>query len=264
MNISFTLDGNLLNVSGEYLIETITRLDKNNYINGIEFLVNRCDNHVKTYLTKFASLCKRYNFKLNFKGIFLDLDLKEHIKFLEMYNSISNILEEKINITYSSCLSRSLETSISETISMYISLISYVTENKLNLNISIENLEYLNRPSIKDIITDILPNVYKLKLSYNIGHEALIGFCEYKLPVNNIIENITNIYLHDNDTIYAHLGFNYGNIDLYEVKDFINSNNYTNQITVELDFNKLKGNTIEEKLTAYVIEVNKVMLIIKH
>ena len=266
MNISLVLDENLLNISCEYLIETISKQNKKNYITGIEFLVLRYDNEVKTYLTKFASLCNNYNYTISFKGAYLDLGIDEHIKFLKMYDNIAKILNKPVTITYTSCLSNDLNGSIHDTITMYLHIMSYITENKLNLDILVENLEYLNRPSVKDIITEIIPSVYGLKFSYNIGHEALIGYTEYKLPENNYITDINdkvkNIYLHDNDSISAHLGFNYGNIDLYEVKDFINLNGYNNSITIELNLYKLNGNTIEEKLSSYMLEVNKVKVIL--
>ena len=262
MNISLVLDENLLNISCEYLIETISRLDKRKYITGIEFLVLRNDNEVRSYLNKFASLCNNYNYTINFKGTYLDLGIDEHIKFLKMYDNIAKILNKPVTITYTSCLSNDLNGSINDTITIYLDIMSYITENKLDLNILVENLEYLNRPSVKDIIKEIIPNVYGLNFSYNIGHEALIGYTEYKLENIDITKKVKNIYLHDNNGVSAHLEFNYGNIDLYEVKDFINSNNYTNLITIELDLYKLTGNTIEEKLSSYILEVNKVKVII--
>ena len=266
MNIAIVLDDTLLNLSSEYFIEKITSLDKSNYITGVEFSFTKYNENIKKYLIKFASLCKNYNLTINFRGIYLDLDIQIHIQYLKLYDSIAKLLGQQINVTYSSCLNDTLKLSIDDTISKYITIISYIKENNYNLNICIENLEYLNKPSVKDIITTILPNVYGLKLSYNIGHESLIGYSKYDLPSNATkedYESIENIYIHDNDTKYAHLGFNYGNIDLYEVKDFIKSNNYNKQITIDIDLIKVKGDTLEEKIYNYICEVNKVGFMIK-
>lgn len=272
MLISINLDGTILTTSKELLIESINTLDKQKNIKGIEFIIYRIDEDIREYLLKFASLCKNYNYILNFHTANLDMDIKEHIKYLKLYDNISKILDKKINITYSSCLRIDLDQSISDSISNYVAIVGYVLDNKLNLNICAENLEYLNRPDFKIVVEDIVTKVYRLNLSYNIGHEALIGYNEYNIPnennlpqeeIDNIINKIINISIHDNNLISAHLPFNYGNIDLYEVKNFINKYNYNKDITIELDLLKLSGKTIKEKIASYIAEVNKVKYMLR-
>lgn len=272
MIISINLDSVILHIATEVLIETINTLDVDKNITGFKFNISRIDNDIRSYLLKIASLCKNYNYTIMIYNINLDMDIKEHMKYLMLYNNISKILDKKVNIIYNSCLKYDLKHSILDTISNYTAIVGYVIDNKLNLSICAENLEYINRPDFKSIVNDITSKVYALNISYNIGKEAFIGYNSYDIAniadvdtdvLPSVINKIKNISIHDNDLLSSNLPFVYGNIDLYEVKEFINTYRYDKDITIDLDMYKLSGESLKEKLTSYVSEVNKVIYMLK-
>ncbi len=260
------LDETVFLMSPSKLIDNIKKLDTKENIKGIEFTLSRYTEEGKKYILKFVALAKLYNLGITFHGAILDSPIEEHLKLLELYHNVSILTGKKVNVTYSSCLGFNLNKSIEDSKEKLIIIVATVMSHNLNVEILMENSSYYNKPSFEHIITKILPHIDNLKLSYNIGHASLSGIDTYTFPEyisNQDKDKLLNIYVHDNDNTFTHMPFNYGNIDLYEVNNFIKDNNYTGIVTLDCNINKLTNSEyIEDKLKAYVTEVNKVKYIL--
>lgn len=235
-------------------IETVVdiiNLYGNKNIDGIEINSNDLE-----YIKKCAQLCKKNKMMFRCHFPLVDMTEIEITRYLNCLNDISKELRYNINIVlHSLCEQDTLEEKIDATNIYVDKLLKYIKKYKLNLTISLENLNY--RGGIKRIniskIDEILTNFNELAFTYDIGHDLY----DNKLPSNLSslqISKINNVHIHSvlNDEDH-HLINNKSN-DLNEIVlalGKLRKAEYKGPIVLEYAIDYIEGNKIEEKIINY-------------
>ncbi len=221
-------------------------------INGIEI-----NSKNMSSLKKCALLCKKN--KMLFRCHFPLEKMTEidTIKYLNFINELSKELRYKINIVFHS---KSTEDTFDEMIKdtkFYIdNIVNYVQKYKLNLNISLENLNFRNGTSRINVskIDEILKSNNNLYFTYDIGHDLFDNKVCSKLS-NIQIERLNNVHIHSVEKNEDHHIINNNSYCLNELKKALTELNkvkYNGPIVLEYSLDHINAKNIEEKIIEVV------------
>lgn len=236
----------------EKTLKLIKNYDKNNNIAGIE--INSYNLESLKYCAKF---CKENNliFKCHFP--LKKMSEKETKDYLDCVNMIAKDLSYKVNIVFHSVNDKkNMEEKIKETKEYIKSIRKYISVSKLNVNPSLENLNYRN--GVKRInvgeIYEVLNSFENLNFTFDIGHDL---FDNKRVSTLSKVqqERLNNIHIHSILNNEDHHIIEENSPDLEEIEKgvkYLKNIGYTGDIVLEYSVDYLKGNTIEEKIEYYV------------
>ncbi len=240
----------LKKINIDKLFELIELYDENKYISGIEIMTSDYE-----YLEKYANKCKEKNLIFQCHAPKTS-DSEDTYNYLKEINKISENLNKKINIVFHSVESENIENSIEKTNYCMKKITEFVGQNKLNLSISLENLNYLH--GIKRINVDNIDKILminkELKYTYDMGHDI---FDNKKATLMTQIqkERLNNIHIHwyiENEDHHPILLENTNieviNLGLKMLRDI----NYDGNIVLEYGIDFMQGDTYEEKMITYI------------
>ncbi len=236
-----------------FFIQQLKQHDKEKQISGFEISMNYNDSLHQKFINELVVCCKKDNYYLQFHGN-SSLDLNLQYKYLNYINKISKKLEHRVNLVLHPIESNSLISSLKETNIYFSSILNYIYEEQLNINVSIENLTSRNQRTLsKEVLLPILANNYDLNFTYDLGHEIF----EYGniTDLNKLLINrLTNIHIHTFNHNFDHLPISKNSKNKEKwVKAllYLKNINYTGPIVLEYELYKL-GDTYEEQLENYI------------
>lgn len=209
-------------------------------------------------LKKCALLCKKNRFLFRCHFPLEEISENDTVKYLNFINELSKELRYKINIVFHSKFSQDeiLDDMINET-NLYINnILNYVKKYKLNLYISLENLNYRN--GVKRINISKIDNILKdnenLYFTYDIGHDLYDNKICTKLSSLQI-SKLNNVHIHSVEKNEDHhiITKNSQNLDkLKEVLNDLESIKYSGPIVLEYSLEHINAKSAEEKIIEIV------------
>lgn len=257
MDIYFCLTPKFFIKEPHELLNEIKQNDVNNLVKGFEILFNYNNKEEVDYVTKFVYLCSKSGYKIQFHSDTND-DTATQIEYLNFINTFKEYYEGKrFIVVYHSCRGQDLDEVVSKT-SVFISdLLNHIYLNRLNIIISLENLDdkkdfvRLDKQEIKEI----LYNNEDLNFTYDVCHE----FVEYGsiTNVDYVLEKkINNIHLHTYDNYSMHVPITPSDpnkLRWVKAMTYLRLIDYRGAVCLEYDYNLLEGKTFSEKIHNYVV-----------
>lgn len=176
--------------------------------------------------------------------------------YLRNVSELSDIYGKKINVVLHPLENNNFKKSIVDTIEYVESIFLYIKINKLNVEISLENLNFHhNRRRINvDVIDEILKQFDNLKFTYDIGHDIFDNDINSTLTDVEKVK-INNVHLHTVHNGKDHENFIKYPDNLIFLKNAILSleeMNYNENVVVEIGVDMFLGNNTREKLIDYI------------
>lgn len=230
----------------------IINLYGNKCIGGIEINTKNLE-----YLEKCAMLCKKNKMLFRCHFPLEAMSENETKKYLNAVDNLSKRLRYKINIVFHSLSYQdTIEEMLDDTKEYIEKILGFVEKYKLNVYISIENLNFKN--NIKRInvskIDEILKKEKNLYFTYDIGHDIF----DNKKPSNLTklqISKINNVHIHSVDNGEDHHMIVKDTKVLFELNTALNNLkkiNYNGPIVLEYSIKYLNGKKMEEKIIDFV------------
>ena len=228
-----------------------------NKIDGFEiYLRNKAEYY---YIDELAKLCKKEKLYLQVHGNIEENNFEE---FLDEMNKISKILCYPINIVFHSKISLNVNKSIKTTIDNFEKIFEYINRKKLNVVISIENLNSfgkIKRLNKKEILP-ILEHFENLKFTYDIGHELI-----EKGNITDLdkicIDRLINTHIHTYKGKLDHHFIYNDDKNIYEINkafNYLKEIKYDGSYVFEYDLYKSKGKNDIEKIEYFIKMIGEI------
>ena len=236
----------------------LVELSKNK-IDGFEVYIR--DKKEYDYLKKLSVLCNKENLYLQLHGN-VEKDINDIKSFLDLANEVSKILGYTIDIVFHSKISININKSLENSICIFTQIFDYITNNNLNIRVSIENLNsVMNIIRLdKQKIIPILKEFDDLMFTYDIGHELIEKGNIIDLD-QICIDRLINIHIHtfkkglDHQFIYKD-DKNYKKIE--KAFNYLKKLNYNEHYVFEYDLYKAKGKNVKDKINYYIKMIGKI------
>lgn len=243
----------------ENLIDIIKKHDIFNVVKGFEIYIDLNKIEEKEKVLKLVEESLKEDYIIQLHGFSLEnISIETIYENLKYYESISKKYLKKLLITFHPTLE------INQTIDIISDINKYIKKNKFNLEISIENLNYLNgikRINITEIY-DIIEKLNNTNITFDIGHYVNDYSNDFSL-VNKYLDRINNIHLHDlNEKDEDHYPFYYNKVSLIRSVSFLKSIEYNQNIVLEFGLEYLNGDTFEDKISEYIRQLEYVNILI--
>jgi sugar phosphate isomerase/epimerase len=241
------------------LINTITKMDKTNSIDGAEIYINITSNIEKEYCLELVKLMKDRNWIVQIHSMNLSkLEYNTLKEYLDYYNKLSTVYLDKLKLTIHPSDEKDIKEATVNSINLFNAVNEYITKNNYNIEILVENLNKLNgkiRCNVNEVI-HILDNVDIDGITLDLGHYVY----DYSNDYSNIcnIDKIKNIHLHDINNNVDHYPFYYNNVKLDKIAKYLKEIKYNANIVLEYGLEYLKGTTFEEKINEYINQIEYV------
>ena len=255
LKILLSINYKLFLDSAEEFIKIISENDIDKNIAGFEINFDNKKNVEFEYAKGLAKLCKEYEYILNVHSKYYD-NLKDTFEYLNDIESISNIYDNKINVTYHPFEKENKKECIMLTKEYFNEILNYIKTNNMNLQIGIENLNRLHgldRLKINNV-EEVIKSTNELRLTHDIGHE-IIDTNEFTKLNDYLISKLTNIHIHNFKDEYDHypIYLNDQNIKIYyEFFDYIKNTTYQGTIVLEYAADYLDGDNKVEKIKSFI------------
>ena len=230
-----------------------------NKIDGFEIYIKEKKEY--DYLINLATLCKKERLYIqlhgNIENNFDDIKL-----FLNKANNISEILGYTIDIVFHSKISTSVNKSIENTIYIFTQIFEYITNNNLNIRISIENLNSIinvKRLDKKNILP-IINHFDNLMFTYDIGHELIEKGNIIDLD-QKCIDRLINTHIHTFKRGLDHQFIYNDDKNIEKIKtafNYLKNINYDGSYVFEYDLYKAKGKNLKEKIDYFIKMIGEV------
>ncbi|MEG2275387.1 MAG: sugar phosphate isomerase/epimerase [Clostridia bacterium] len=260
MKVLLSVNKKFYEVNMKTLFDLIDFKDINKAVGGMELNISSLSKYERDLAKDIAKKLKKRNLKLQIHGNMLSENVLEIYEYLKLYNELAKIMEDKIKIVYHPYKDESKENIIYKTTVILKRLNKNIEDFKYNIELSIENLEDVeNVKNLKiDELSGIIDKVKNVKITYDIGHMVLENKNPYTIS-EKIYSKITNVHIHDiSASNIAHYPFSCGKVDLKATMVFLKKIKYTGDIVAEIALDYLQGITYEEKLDAYLKEVENI------
>ncbi|MDD2376684.1 MAG: TIM barrel protein [Clostridia bacterium] len=263
MNFLISLNSKIfLKYDTKQLMNTITSLDVNKVIKGIEIYIDMTNEEEKEYCLSLSRIMKNNNWIIQLHSADMQNIEKETIeRYLQYYNQIALIYGEKIKLTLHPATEGSRYESIIKTIETVKHINKYIERNKLDIELLIENLNEHNG-MLRCNIYQVYEMVDSLKtngVTFDMGHYVYDYSNDYTNLDNEHADKIRNIHIHDIDNNRDdHHPFYYNNVKIQEIVKYINEINYKENIVLEYGLEYLEGETFEDKITEYIKQIEYV------
>lgn len=259
MNCLISMNYHMFNeYDSEKLVEVISNLDIDKEIKGAELYIFLMNEEEKKYCRKLFKILTEKNWILQVHSIDLyNLSKEEIINCLNEYNYLASIYNKKLKFTIHPAEEKTFEKSIEKTVQILNFLQKYVNENKLNLEILIENLnEYSGkqRCNVYDIYK-IFDQTDLGGITLDLGHFVYDYSNDFSKLNDRYNNKIKNIHLHDICNRKDHYPFYYNIVNLEKVFKYLNKINYQENIVLEYGVEYLNGNSFEEKIKEYIKQI---------
>lgn len=237
------LDGLDLNV-----VFDIINLYGNGYVNGVEF-----NSENLSSLKKCANLCKKNNLKFMCHTPLKTMSESEIIKYLNCVDEISKKLRYSVNVVFHSLNNnKELNKDVEETTLFMEKILLYVKKYKLNVIISLENLNKKNgqRRINLNAIDNILNKFEDLKFTYDIGHDLYDNRKTSELSSLQKIK-LNDVHIHSVVNSADHNIIDISSKDIAQIKKAIlnlKNINYKGPIVLEYAIAIAPGVRVEEKI----------------
>jgi adenylate kinase family enzyme len=177
-------------------------------------------------------------------------------------NEVSKILGYTIDIVFHSKISININKSLENSICIFTQIFDYITNNNLNIRVSIENLNsIMNIIRLdKQKIIPILKEFDDLMFTYDIGHELIEKGNIIDLD-QICIDRLINIHIHtfkkglDHQFIYKD-DKNYKKIE--KAFNYLKKLNYNGYYVFEYDLYKAKGKNVKDKINYYIKMIGEI------
>lgn len=244
------------------LIELISNLDMKKDVKGAEIYINMQDEEEKEYCIELVKEMKNKNWILQIHSIDIyNLKEEELIKCLQYYNNLALIYNKKIKLTIHPAEEICLDLSIEKTVKGISFVSNYIKENKLKLEILLENLNELNKKKRCNIYKtyEALEELKKIGNTFDMGHYVYDYSNDYKKLIKKHMDKTKNVHIHDisNDRV-DHYPFYYSNVKLDKIVKYLNKIEYKGNVVLEYGLEYLKGNGFEEKMDEYINQIEYV------
>lgn len=259
MNLLMSISQRLLAKINISTIIKILEQTKNN-IDGIEI--------ASTHYSDMYDILK-YTIKHNiiFQAHCPQLSDENSLKvYLNDVNLLSDIYGKPINIVFHSIENENLEKSLILTNEYMKNILEYINKNKLNITISLENLNFhhfVKRINL-NLIDNILKNFNQLYFTYDIGHDLYDNKTLTKLS-DLQINKINNVHIH-NIVLKEDHHIIYENCEtINELKQSIanlKEINFNGNIVKEEAVDRYKGENINEQMYNYILSFNDIKTIL--
>lgn len=228
-----------------------------NKIDGFEIYLRNESEY--EYLNELAKFCQKENLYLQIHG---NIEDNNHEKFLTIIDKVSNILGYSVHIVFHSKISLDVQKSIDSTIKIFEKLFKYIEENKLNVIISIENLNSFGkiRRLNKQELIPILKRFDNLKFTYDIGHE-LIEKGKITNLDNLCVQRISNTHIHTYKGKLDHYFIHENDKHINEINiafQYLKDINYNGCYVFEYDLYKAKGKDDKEKIEYFIKMIGEI------
>lgn len=256
MKILISISSKFFEKQPEELIKLLKKHDSKRIIKGFEICVNFNNEEEREYMKQLCYLCKKESYIFQIHG--MNLDYINQFKYMDFVNELTKILQKSIDIVIHPIVQNDIEKSIIESKEYFNRIINYIEREKYNINIGIENLNYLGipRPNKNDILP-ILREINNLNFTYDMGHEIIDN-----RNISNLdsftLNKINNIHIHTfkNKLDHQPIGFtNDGSKKWEECLKYLKSIKYGKSVVLEYDFYTL-GDSYEERLINYIKSAN--------
>lgn len=227
MKALMSINWKFMNVIPSELVTFIKNNSK--YCQGIEINVDYNKPNEVNYLKELAFVCKKEDFHLQIHAN-SNLDIDKQLEYMHMLESLSDMLDYKINVVLHSIYDDIVEESIHKTIDYLNQVLDNVDNNKLT--ITLENLNSLHKEYRlnKHDITEIILNDDRLFFTYDIGHDliengGITDIDEY------LVKEIANVHIHT---------YNYDSFsDCFDHKLIFKDDPHWNQLLKGIQFLKI-------------------------
>lgn len=228
-----------------------------NKIDGFEiYLRNKTEYQ---YLNELSKLCKKENLYLQIHGNIEDNNFEE---FLDAIGHVADILEYTVNIVFHSKICLDITKSIESTIKIFEKIFEYIEKNKLNIIISIENLNSFGKIKRlnKEEIIPILKKFDQLKFTYDIGHELIEKGNIVDLD-DICIKRLSNTHIHTYKGKLDHYFIYDNDKHIDEIKKafkYLKEIKYDGSYVFEYDLYKSKGKNDREKIEYFITMIGEI------
>ena len=230
------------------IVFDIINLYGNSNIDGIE--INTDDLNV---LKKCSVLCKKNKLKFMCHTPLKIMSESEVIKYLNCLNDISKTLRYNINVVFHSLNNnKNINEDIEQTSSFMEKVLLYVKKYKLNVTISLENLN--RKRGEKRINVNLIDNILKrfedIKFTYDIGHDLYDNKKASDLSTLQKIK-LNDVHIHSVVNSKDHNIINDSSNDIEQIKIALcnlKNINYKGPIVLEYAIDNIPGEKIEEKI----------------
>ena len=185
----------------------------------------------------------------------------EVIKYLNCLNDISKTLRYNINVVFHSLNNnKNINEDIEETSSFMENVLLYVKKYKLNVTISLENLN--RKRGEKRINVNLIDNILNrfedIRFTYDIGHDL---YDNKKISNLSTLQKIklNNVHIHSVINSKDHNIINEKSHDIDKIKESLENLkkiNYKGPIVLEYAIDNIPGERIEEKIINLVKSFN--------
>ncbi len=225
----------------------------NDKIDGIEAATNNYED-----MKMILDFCIKQNYVFQCHRPLLNSE-EELFEYLDNVHNLSIKYGKKIHIVFHSLFKDNKEISKIETSNYLNKIFEYVNQNKLNIIISLENLneiQNMQRINIEEI-DDLLKEHDELLFTYDIGHE-IHQYNKISKLSNVQISKLSNVHIHSVKEKQDHYSITSDNVDFKLIKEAIRNLKdikYEGNIVLEYAITEIEGSAIKDKFYNYIQSV---------
>ena len=259
MKILVKYNEKFLKIPVNKINEIISKYDKEDIIKGYELEIKSLKRGEINKFEEIVDSLKENKKIFQIKGIPLGENILMHYDFLEFYNKLAIKLGKKILVTYEPIVTDDKNDSIYKTNVILKRILKHIKDNEYKLDVSIQNVDDERKEFTPFDVINTLKIVNGLGFSFNIGNNYLKENSNYDLN-NALVKKLKSVTIKNiADINYVR----YSNIDFDKLFYYLNEIGYKKTLVVDLDFDKIKGEDLENKIIKGIIQLENLNKIIK-